>query len=312
MSENNSERVIANGNIVREEKKRKWEAKQQEKETVKARKRQREQWCEQHSHYATLVTEDHIAQAMGSGDLKGVPSLLQPYFNLREGSQPSEDLDGSSAYFIAEGTETIRLLIHQSAVNGPRKMHVNSIMVKPSVLFDEPVKLLEDLGRIASQTDSFPFHVFVAEEQIMSKLAGFQIARGALACGVVPQSRNAEWLMNYLHELQKGDNCARPLRLLAFDGVSDTANLGSMIRTASAFGVAAVILSQDCCDAWYRRAVRVSMGHLFRVPCVRVDDLAMFLKSMKNSSFGLVSYAAVIDPASDLLLENIDKGELPY
>lgn len=318
MSENKGDHVKANGNIAREEKKRKWEAKQQEKELVKGRKRQREQWCEKHSSCATFVTEGLIAHASGGGDVQGIPSLLQPYLNLREGTQPSGGDSGASAYFIAEGTETIRLLIKRSIEKGPRKIHINSIFVKPSVLFDEPVNLLQDLERIASQANRkdldhasrFPFHVFVAEEHVMSKLAGFQISRGALACGAVPQNRNEEWLMNYLHELQK-DDCARPLRLLAFDGVSDTSNLGSMIRTSSAFGIAAVILSQDCCDAWYRRAVRVSMGHVFRVPCIRVADLAMFLKGVKNSPFDIVSYAALIDPASDLLLENMEKGEGP-
>jgi tRNA G18 (ribose-2'-O)-methylase SpoU len=316
MSEKSSEVSKADGKAAREEKKRKWEAKQQEKELAVNRKRKRERWCEEHSQYTTFVAEDIIAQVLGSEDIHGVPSLLQPYLNLREGSQTSDD--DSSAYFIAEGTETIRLLIQQSRKKNPLKIHVNSIVVKPSVLFDEPVNLLQDLERIALQRDSnddstqasrSPFHVFVAEEHIMSKLAGFRIARGALACGVVPQHRNSEWLMNYLLELRKGDDSARPIRLLAFDGISDTANLGSIIRTASAFGIVAAVLSQDCCDAWYRRSVRVSMGHIFRVPCIRVDELAAFLKKLKSGPLGVISYAAVIDPASDLRLETMEKGK---
>lgn len=55
-------------------------------------------------------------------------------------------------------------------------------------------------------------------------------------------------------------------RVLAIDTTYDTANLGGMIRSASAFGVDALLLSDDSCDAWYRRSVRVSMGHIFRVP----------------------------------------------
>ncbi|GAX26052.1 hypothetical protein FisN_4Hu446 [Fistulifera solaris] len=316
MSGKSSKILKADGKAAREEKKRKWEAKQQEKELSVNRKRKREQWCEKHPEYTTFVTEDLIAQVLGNEKIHGVPSLLQPYINLREGSQTSDD--DSSAYFIAEGTETIRLLIRQSTENNPLKIHVNSIVVKPSVLFDEPVNLLQDLERIALKKDSndgshktsrVPFHVFVAEDHIMSKLAGFQIARGALACGDVPHNRDAEWLMKYLLELRQGDDSPQPIRLLAFDAISDTANLGSMIRTASAFGIAAVVLSHDCCDAWYRRSVRVSMGHIFRVPCIRVDDLAAFLNNLKKGPFGVISYAAVIDPASDLRLETMEKGK---
>ena len=59
------------------------------------------------------------------------------------------------------------------------------------------------------------------------------------------------------------------MRLLAIDRTGDAANLGGMVRSASAFGADAVLLSHDSCDPWYRRAVRVSMGHVCRVPVVR-------------------------------------------
>ena len=116
----------------------------------------------------------------------------------------------------------------------------------------------------------------------------------------------------------------RGLRLLALDGISDTANLGTMIRCASAFGVDAVLLSPDCCDAWYRRAVRCSMGHIFCIPCIRVANLATLLKQLANGSAGssgngsnasvppvsfkVTSYAAVIDRAADLVLEEVERG----
>jgi hypothetical protein len=51
------------------------------------------------------------------------------------------------------------------------------------------------------------------------------------------------------------------------------------------------------------------MGHIFRVPCIRVDDLAAFLNNLKKGPFGVISYAAVIDPASDLRLETMEKGK---
>jgi tRNA G18 (ribose-2'-O)-methylase SpoU len=78
------------------------------------------------------------------------------------------------------------------------------------------------------------------------------------------------------------------------DTTYDAANLGGMIRTASACGIDAVLLSGDSCDAWYRRSVRVSMGHVFVVPHLRCDDLAATLQTLSVDA-GLDSYAAVID-----------------
>jgi tRNA G18 (ribose-2'-O)-methylase SpoU len=137
----------------------------------------------------------------------------------------------------------------------------------------------------------------------MSALAGFQISRGALACGVVPK-RDEAWLMERFLSQQS-------LRLLALDGISDTANMGSMIRCAAAFGIHAIILSRDCCDAWYRRSVRVSMGYIFQVPVVRVENLAGTLHSLA-AKMSCVSFAAVIDQGADVLvLEDMDGGAVP-
>ena len=46
---------------------------------------------------------------------------------------------------------------------------------------------------------------------------------------------------------------------------NNTANVGSMIRSASAFGIDLIILSDDCCDPYYRQSIRVSVGHIFNI-----------------------------------------------
>ena len=56
------------------------------------------------------------------------------------------------------------------------------------------------------------------------------------------------------------------------DSISNTANMGSILRTASAFSIDAIILSDDSCDAWYRQSVRTSMGHVISIPILRVSD----------------------------------------
>ena len=48
-------------------------------------------------------------------------------------------------------------------------------------------------------------------------------------------------------------------------------NLGAIFRSAAALGMDAVLLTPACCDALYRRAVRVSMGTVFQVPWTYLD-----------------------------------------
>ena len=318
------ERRKTDGMQARENKRRLWAAKQEEKRAGQQRDEKRDAWFCRNMHYATYVSADH-AEALRSSTSErvgGVLALLRPYCDLQDGPKSTGATGARSELFIAEGTETVRLLIRQSLPSsssnkvGPIQMH--SIFTKPSILFDDPVRLLGDVESVIQSPSAHedangltmrspPFHVLVAEEQTQSSIVGFPVSRGALACGVVPKHHTQDWLMNeHLPNKCKEKNGA--LRLLALDGISDTANLGSIIRCASAFGVDAVLLSRDSCDAWYRRAVRVSMGHVVRVPCVRVTDLAEVLLQLTKNPTLVQSFAAVIDQESDLVLERLEKG----
>ena len=59
---------------------------------------------------------------------------------------------------------------------------------------------------------------------------------------------------------------------LALWRVGDPGNVGTLIRTADALGPAFVALSDDCSDPTGPKAVRASMGALFRVALLPFDD----------------------------------------
>jgi len=60
---------------------------------------------------------------------------------------------------------------------------------------------------------------------------------------------------------------------LLLESVRDPGNLGTVIRSARAFGVERVILSADCADLYHPRTVRAAMGALFCQPVTVVEDL---------------------------------------
>jgi TrmH family RNA methyltransferase len=59
---------------------------------------------------------------------------------------------------------------------------------------------------------------------------------------------------------------------VALWGVKDPGNVGTVLRSAHAFGAASVALGPDCADPFGPKAVRASMGAIFRVPVVRVSS----------------------------------------
>jgi len=295
---NDQKRIMTIG--CPEAKRLKWEAKQTRKEAELLKNHEREQWFARNSSFCTRLTLRDIEQVKNENSEQRLAKFLAPFINLKDGSK--NIVEGENL-FIAEGTDTVRVLIKGAAING---IKIKSILVKPATLFDPPVNLLEEiesLRQVLTDDEDQQFHVLVGEEKALSAIAGFQISRGALACGVVPTKNRDEMFLTTLLA------SSSTLHLLALDGICDTANMGSIIRCAAAFGIDAIILSHDCCDPWYRRSVRVSMGHIFHIPIIRVLDLATTIKLMELRN--IISYAAVIDPDAELILEKLVKNEVP-
>eukprot|EP00980_Cylindrotheca_fusiformis_P007054 scaffold1481_cov137-Cylindrotheca_fusiformis.AAC.8 len=314
-----SEKRLADGKLTRERKRQKWEAKQSRKIEEAEQESSRLKWIQDHKNCAFLVSEDDVANAAQSsttnGDISSLNHALAPYFDIQNKTGKSDLLKPrNERLFIAEGTETLRILIQQST-HHTSPVDLRSIFLKPCLFFDEPVHLLADVQDAMQKRKeqgkddiNHPgFRVLLGSESVLSRVAGFHIARGALACGVVPPDRDEEWLLAFMRE-RKSQNDQK-IRILALDGICDNSNLGSMIRCASAFGVDVVVLSHDTCDCWYRRTIRVSMGHIFKVPIVRVRNLAAELTKWSNNEFKVFSYAAVLE--TDNLLTDINHGTVP-
>lgn len=79
-------------------------------------------------------------------------------------------------------------------------------------------------------------------------------------------------------------------------GVRDPGNVGTIVRTAAAMGINRLIMSRDCADIYSPRAVRASMGNLFRQKIMYVDSLSDTLNELQK--MGYSTYAAVLDADS--------------
>ena len=110
------------------------------------------------------------------------------------------------------------------------------------------------LEALAADLAAAPAPVYLASAEVMAEVVGFHLNRGVLASADRLPSRPVDELI-------------RAAGLIAvLEGVNDHENLGSIFRNAAALGVDAVLLGPNCADPLYRRAVRVSMGHVLAVP----------------------------------------------
>ncbi len=103
--------------------------------------------------------------------------------------------------------------------------------------------------------------VYLVDDAVMAHTVGFDLHRGAVASAVRPAD-TVQPVAAVVPETAR--------RLLVCEGVNDHENLGALFRNAAAFGVDAVLLDATTADPLYRRSVRVSLGHVLRVPFARV------------------------------------------
>ncbi len=84
--------------------------------------------------------------------------------------------------------------------------------------------------------------------------------------------------------------------LLVLENIQDPGNLGTILRTAEGAGVNGVIMSRDTVDIYNSKVVRSTMGSIFRVPFVYVEDVVDVVYRLKEK--GITSYAAHLNGQS--------------
>ncbi len=93
-------------------------------------------------------------------------------------------------------------------------------------------------------------------------------------------------------------------RVLALEELQDPGNVGTVLRTADAFGVDLVVLLEGCADLYAPKTVRASMGAVFRQAAVRMDAEA-FISFCREKNLPLWG-AALTDTARDLRSVSLD------
>lgn len=80
---------------------------------------------------------------------------------------------------------------------------------------------------------------------------------------------------------------------MVLDNLQDPGNLGTIVRTAEGAGVDAVFLSKESVDIYNPKTIRSTMGSIYRMPVLYVDDLLELLEIFKQKN--IKSYAAHLE-----------------
>ena len=76
--------------------------------------------------------------------------------------------------------------------------------------------------------------------------------------------------------------------ILALDGIQDPGNLGTIIRTADSANLKQIIVSKNTVDAYSPKVIRSTMGVIYRVNIIEVENLEWTLKDLQKDGFKVV------------------------
>lgn len=146
--------------------------------------------------------------------------------------------------FIAESPKVIERALDAGCIPV-------SLLMETKHVQGEAKEMIERCGDIP---------VYTAEFDVLTKLTGFALTRGALCAMYRPKLQEPEQI------------CAKARRIAVLENVVNPTNVGAIFRSAAALHMDAVLLTPGCSDPLYRRAIRVSMGTVFQIPWTFIRD----------------------------------------
>lgn len=166
---------------------------------------------------------------------------LAPYHDMRAFRAVQAHEDGPR--FICEGRFLVERALQAQAAG---QLRLRSIVATESAYEDLKAQIPIEL----------PVHI--GDKHAMSEMAGYFFHRGVLCAVEIPPPPPLEKLLT----------ARRVVVLPRLDGVD---NLGSILRSAAALGMDAVIMGKGP-EVFDRRTIRVSMGAAWKIPVFRQKD----------------------------------------
>jgi tRNA G18 (ribose-2'-O)-methylase SpoU len=181
------------------------------------------------------------------------------------------ELERRGDFFVVEGLFALEALV------------ASPYPLRSLLVAENKLDAVQALVAAVPGIDAVPMVVRLPAELVA--ITGFAFHRGVLATA------------RRLRQPPVAEVVAGARRLLVIEGVNDHENLGSLFRNAAALGVEGALLDPTTADPLYRRSVRVSLGHVLRVPWSRLDRWPEGLDDLRAQ--GIVTVA--LTPAPEAL-----------
>lgn len=199
------------------------------------------------------------------------------------------------------GNQKVKELLHLQKKSKARNQAGVFLAEGSRMVFEAPRKQLKQLyvsesyykkhGEKLAQKGLVPE---ILSDNVFAHVSDTKTPQGILA--VVRQ-------MDYkLEDILKKENP----HLLVLDNLQDPGNLGTIFRTAEAAGVSGILLSKDCVDIYNPKTIRSTMGAVYRMPFLYLENIIDGIDVLKKDKIRV--YAAHLDGENSYDEENYCHG----
>ena len=161
--------------------------------------------------------------------------------------------------YIIEGIKIIKEAINEKA--NIKKVIICEECLANNLLDD---KLLYEIAK---------YDCIYVTKKIFEKITDVSKPQGILA--IVEKNNKRE--IDYKEDI-----------IIALDGIQDPGNLGTILRTIDSANLTQIIVSKDTVDAYNQKVVRSTMGAIFRINIVEVENLKETLKNIKKHKYKIM------------------------
>lgn len=163
--------------------------------------------------------------------------------------------------FMAEGELVVRRLI--ASAHATESLLITSLRLQA---MSDVLHALPD-----------PTPVYVLSQALMNEVIGFPLHRGVMAIGRRAPGPDADTI------------AASGRLIVVMENLVNHDNIGGIFRNAAAFGASGVLLTPGCADPFYRKSIRVSVGHVLTVPSARLTEGPSTLTRLKAAGLRLLA-----------------------
>ncbi len=181
-----------------------------------------------------------------------IKSRSNPHIKLAASLATKKGRD-AAGLFIAEG---VKLCIE--ALN--HRLPIKYLFVSE----DNKEQIFNLISSYEESISDSKVKVYTVSSSVFEKISTEKAPQGIIAV-----IKHLDFL-NIADIIYKEEFFSNEHRIVALESVRDPSNLGSIIRSAVAFGITHIVLSHDCADLYNPKTIRASMGGVFKIKACNV------------------------------------------